>query len=234
MSYLYLIIPPIVIIISLSLLLFLISRKSQKIIAEKEKNENAVIENGSGISFLSKNKEKLNNFFLLVSEKAAYNFKILSLKSHNFLDKWIKKIREKKEKTKNGYSVKSVYSNKFDQKKTISENVNAGTENRKIPVEKIPVQSGGIRKQNPMVSRDVVYPEALKVERKDELEEILIERIASDPRDIEAYERLGDYYYDRKNSRDAIDCYRQVMKLSPINRAVKVKLKRAERGLRSF
>lgn len=67
--------------------------------------------------------------------------------------------------------------------------------------------------------------------KKDQLEDILVERIALNPRDIEAYERLGDYYLEQGNLTDAKECYRQVLKLSPAYRLVKIKIRRLERLL---
>lgn len=66
---------------------------------------------------------------------------------------------------------------------------------------------------------------------KEQLEELLIGRIVSNPRDVEAYERLGDYYLENENYIDAKECYRQVLKLSPVNRLVKIKIRRLERVL---
>lgn len=67
--------------------------------------------------------------------------------------------------------------------------------------------------------------------QKNQLEDILVERISMNPRDIEAYERLGDYYLEQKNLVDAKECYRQVLKLSPAYRLVKIKIRRLERLL---
>lgn len=98
-------------------------------------------------------------------------------------------------------------------------------------------QSGGRADEKPlrpMVSRRITRPEApiqAKEEKKSQLEEILIERIAANPRDIEAYERLGDYYLDQSNLQDAKECYRQVLRLSPVHRLAKVKIRKLERML---
>jgi tetratricopeptide (TPR) repeat protein len=66
---------------------------------------------------------------------------------------------------------------------------------------------------------------------KDQLEALLIERIVTNPKDVEAYERLGDYYLEQESFIDAKECYRQVLKLSPVNRLVKIKIRRLERVL---
>lgn len=62
-------------------------------------------------------------------------------------------------------------------------------------------------------------------------EEELIGRIATNPKDAQAYELLGDYYMDGENLEDAKACYRQVIKLLPLNREVKEKVRRLERLL---
>ena len=62
-------------------------------------------------------------------------------------------------------------------------------------------------------------------------EEELIDRIARNPKDAPAYEELGDVYMEGENLSDAKACYRQVIKLSPLNREVKDKIRRLERLL---
>lgn len=82
--------------------------------------------------------------------------------------------------------------------------------------------------RKPKISDREDVPEITK---KSQLEDILVERISMNPRDIEAYERLGDYYLEQKNLTDAKECYRQVLKLSPAYRLVKIKIRRLERLL---
>ncbi|MFC1644601.1 tetratricopeptide repeat protein [Patescibacteria group bacterium] len=86
------------------------------------------------------------------------------------------------------------------------------------------------KRKSPMISNSVVYPEARRRElqmqkkeeiKKEQLEEILVERIAQDPRDVEAYERLGDYYRQQGNDIDALSCYKYVLKLNPLNEKAK-------------
>lgn len=79
------------------------------------------------------------------------------------------------------------------------------------------------KNEAPMVSKEVVYPEARIMREKNEnIEKMLVERIASDPRDVEAYEKLGNYYEERKSYDDALSCFKYVLKLNPES-------KRAER-----
>ena len=89
----------------------------------------------------------------------------------------------------------------------------------------------------PMVSETAVQPEkerSLKRKRTRTSvtrEEALISRIAMNPKDFTSYEALGDYYLEMENIKDAKECYRQVLKLSPVHRMVKIKIRRLEKLL---
>jgi tetratricopeptide (TPR) repeat protein len=76
----------------------------------------------------------------------------------------------------------------------------------------------------PMVSDRVVNPSS-RAEMKDRLEGLLIERIAANPKDVEAYERLGEYYMEIDSLNDAKECFKQVLKLDPKNRNVKYRMR---------
>lgn len=85
----------------------------------------------------------------------------------------------------------------------------------------------------PMVSEAVARPETRRSSISDGglREEDLIARIARDPKDFTAYEELGDHYLETGNIKDAKECYRQVLKLSPVHRMVKIKIRRLEKLL---
>lgn len=83
----------------------------------------------------------------------------------------------------------------------------------------------------PTVSRTVATPNVDRrmTAKKSEREEVLIARIADNPRDAVAYEELGDHYFATRSMQDAKACYRQALKLHPTNRAVKIKIRRLEK-----
>lgn len=84
----------------------------------------------------------------------------------------------------------------------------------------------------PMVSEQAVRPDRLKRKAAERpAEEELIARIATNPKDYTAYEALGDFYMERGSIQDAKECYKQVLKLSPVQRLVKIKIRRLERLL---
>jgi tetratricopeptide (TPR) repeat protein len=79
----------------------------------------------------------------------------------------------------------------------------------------------------PIISEKLVSPRP-RTEMRDRLEELLIERIALNPKDIEAYERLGEYYLEIKSYDDSKECFKQVLKLNPQDRNAKYRMKRLE------
>lgn len=84
----------------------------------------------------------------------------------------------------------------------------------------------------PMVSDRAALPDRPKRKLAPKpVEEDLIARIAVNPKDYTAYEALGDFYMERGSIQDAKECYRQVLKLSPVQRMVKIKIRRLERLL---
>jgi tetratricopeptide (TPR) repeat protein len=76
--------------------------------------------------------------------------------------------------------------------------------------------------------REAVVTPHLRAEIKDRLEDLLIERIAVNPKDIEAYERLGEYYMEIKSYMDAKECFKQVLKLSPSDKNARYRMQRLE------
>jgi len=223
---LYYILPPIIIIASISLLIWFLFRKATLIpqdaisVPQQENFYSSKIK-----SFFS----AIGHFFLGFAEALIRRAKLMSLKFHNTSNDWAQTLRKKREKSKteredrlnslnalkNGESLKEQQSNVFQQEE---HNAEAFVYQRRM------------RRAQPMVSDSVTLPERRmqKDTTKEKLEDVLIKRIAMNPRDIEAYERLGDYYMQQENAKDALECYRQVLKLSPVHSKAKMKIRRLE------
>lgn len=209
---LYLIIPPIIIIVSLVLLLFLLSRKSSEFHKiEKQSQEEGFFKKNVARRIKNIDYSRFNQFFLRLLEKVTIKSKVFFLKFHNVADKWFHSIKKRREINNYSKEAKDLSANKEDDIKK-EQTIPVGFEEK----EKIIL---------PMVSDKVTKPESRAVV-KNEFERILIERIAVNPRDIEAYERLGDYYMEQENSKDAKECYEQVLKLSPGHHQARIRLKK--------
>jgi tetratricopeptide (TPR) repeat protein len=176
---------------------------------------------------------KISRTSLYFIEKATQSFKVILLKFYNLFNKWSHFAKEKRRK--NGFVKSQNFpsqpdagkTNNFFVKKVEKMEVD---ENKKTIAVSFSKEEIMEEKNQPMVSKVATQPE-FYMASKNKFEEILIERIATDPRDLEAYERLGDYYMERKNYQDAKECYRQVLKLSPINRKARIKMRKLERIL---
>lgn len=270
----YLIIPPIIVVVSLSFVLWYLSRKGADPLVV-EKASQLVEEAKEQISFL-----RTKNFFLRILEKTAYRFKVASLKMHNKLNdltqnlkarrsRFQEKVLAKKslEQEKASKQERTVSHEGFlhhfakhtknwagvgEQKKSVSVSNQASSITEVVlekPIFRRP-KSGEISEENrlnyvsrdpisqqsvprPMVSETMTRPETVseRTQGGTSREDGLITRIAIDPKDFSAYEGLGDYYLEIGNINDAKECYRQVLKLSPAHRIVRIKIRRLEKIL---
>lgn len=191
----------------------------KKISQEEEPEEKKT--NWKKFCFFCKNSlgPKSKNFFLVVLEKLARRFRMLFLKSETALKGWGDRMRERR-------NTKKEDAGKKQEDATLRklEEYEPKAEREEIREEILEKEEKPIR---PMISDKVVTPRS-KTEMKDRLEEILVERIALNPRDLEAYERLGEYYLEIEDYNDAKECFKQVVKLDPTNRRAKFKLKKLE------
>ena len=223
---LYLILPPVIIIIALIALVYFFSQRFPRVeqeIAAQLNHSEALQKQGSHFF------ESVKRFLLSVLEHLAQWFKVFALRSYNMLHAWTQSLREKKNKAV-VKPLRKLPSEVIPEEKSI-------TQQRPAPA---PLPEQPIR---PMVSQKVTKPEEKKAAPpvvvppapapviKNQLEDILVERIASNPRDLEAYERLGEYYMEQGNLQDAKECYRQVLRLSPVHRLAKIKIRRLEKLL---
>lgn len=236
----YLVLPPIIIVASLLVLLAILSRKLGSV---REEDLERMNEKRNGA--LSQKRLRWANFYqwlLQLLEKTIQRLKIYSLKIHNLSDRWFRSIKERRSNGRAGRAVdgngvaagnlKPTGELSVPEKKT---GILRHSATRLLTKKKITVVSS-----DPKMSDGAIGNRSLPVRRamppkppeeKKELEGHLIERIATDPRDIEAYERLGDYYLERGNMPDAKECFKQVLKMSPISRNARSKMRRIERKL---
>jgi tetratricopeptide (TPR) repeat protein len=218
-------------IVTLAVFIFFIGKKMNQIPKPVElKAEDGTVIERSGIKEVVKH--RVSHFFLQMLEKLTKRFKLMSLKSHNSLETLSKKIREKKEnRLRLREELKQQRKAALAELK-MKEGTSEAVENviAEISKTEIAPQIKTEKVVSPMVREEVVHPEP-KEEAKGEYESALIERIAMNPRDIEAYERLGDYYVEQGNSVDAVECFKQMVKLSPGNRKAKLAIRKLDKKI---
>lgn len=212
------ILPPIIIIISVSYLITFLFRKASELPA------------GEIVAQMPERQQKrtselvldVSHFGLKVLERIIHKAKLLSLKFHNVSNEWFQSIREKRQRR--SQIQQNTRKERYMQVGDEYNNLGIQQSNQSNPqVEKI---------VRPMVSPNVTMPQSARIKEKNQLEDALIKRIAINPKDIEAYERLGDYYLENENFQDSLECFRQVLKLSPAHHKARLRIRRLERMLK--
>lgn len=217
------ILPPIIIVISVSILIMFLFRKADQIPAgEFIADENKREKEKKSTKIMS----VISQFGLRVLERLMHHSKLLSLKFHNVSNAWFQTIREKRKR--------NIEMQKEINEQSISSKHPTENENDQQITQEAALQPADIFAQKkseprPMVREFVAMPQKANKKEKNQLEEVLIKRIAINPKDIEAYERLGDYYLESENFQDSLECFKQVLLLSPSHHKAKSRIRRLER-----
>lgn len=237
----YLIIPPVVVIMSLALLIWFLSNRSEQV-SIQERMESI----GRQSSFRTWQALRVKQALFHFLERVTRSLKVFSLRVHNWFHTMGQSFHErrnqsdmlitsflnfkKKEETPSGNRI-SFFEQGKEPMEDHSDILRMQKENERTDAEIRRSEPVSIESR-PMVSERAVIPETKpnKVIARDmKEEERLIKKIAANPKNVSAYEALGDYYLERGDVSDAKACYRQVLKLSPVHRMVKVKIRKLER-----
>jgi len=252
---LYSFIPPAIVVISLIGIIIFLTKKAPQVAllddgSRDENNPEAIVVkkgifkkifrtgDSSGQSF--------KHGFLVFLEKFTRKLRVFFLKLENLFTHWSENIKRKRkihaESEENKVPDEEKEAAQFSgytegrNQESILEKKNYGSKND-IYVRNVSEANKGYaimdpeeKPVRPIISENVAVPRT-KPEIKNRLERILIERIASNPKDTEAYERLGEYYFEIENYNHSKECFKQVIKLNPTNEMVKDKMKRLERLL---
>lgn len=241
----YLIVPPIIVVLSLLFVLWYLSRQGADPFISKKVSQLELQETHK-VAF-----SRTKNFFLRLLEKTAYRFKVVSLQMHNTLNDLTQSLKERRRHFQEKVERQEEISNKKQEsliefsdtpvEKDLEEVYSPRTQSvvnlqraeKKKVFERREFETEEITPVRPMVSDKIVRPEVSYQKTSGDIarEERLIARIAVNPKDYVAYEELGDYYLETGNVKDAKECYRQVLKLSPAERMVKIKIRRLEKIL---
>lgn len=214
----YSLIPPILVVLSIIGIIFFLLKKAPQVASLEDNSEEITGQNNLDRPKLGTGRgERMKQSFLIILEKTTRRFRLLILKLDSLFTSWNTSIRRKRQDRMNQFK-----QNNEKESSNVLDNVrNYGLNNIKPEKERVP---------RPMLSQKVVSSQN-KVELKDRLEKILIDRIASNPKDIEAYERLGEYYLEINNLSYAKECFKQVIKLDPTNASARSKMRKLGRIL---
>lgn len=216
------ILPPIIIVISVSILITFLFKKAEQIPEQELKNNETPAVKKKFSVFLS----VMGEFGLKVLERIMHRAKLMSLKFHNVSNVWFQSIREKRQQKTKQQEMLEKQLQTQEESTEPAEEISA--------VYDISEKQEFVRKPRPMIRETVVRPQPQVVMReKNKMEEALIKRIAINPKDIEAYERLGDYYLESNNPEDSLECFKQVLKLSPSHQKARMRVRRLEKVARA-
>lgn len=240
MTTLQSIIPPILAILSvIGIIIFLVKKTPaiEQLERKDQKERTKEVQVVFGPKKDSEIFEKIKHGFLIGLEKFVKKSRILFLKLENLLKFWGEEIRKKRHAKTADESVKEqvqpvikkdepvdgIVTERYAEKKKIRERLGLNRKTRNEDLEN--------KFFRPIISDNIVVPKRRR-EVKNRLEELLIERIAINPKDIEAYERLGEYYLEINNIEHSKECFEQVARLNPKNKNVAYKINRLERMLK--
>jgi len=223
---LYYIIPPIIIVVSTAALIYFLFKKSENVPAV-DLGESGI--QSSGDSKSTRVKEFFVGVWLKILERTMHRTKLLALKFHNVSNERFHAIRKKRQEI-----IEQEHEREEMENEKASQEV---FENKEIERPFVIIDGPSARAEKvakPLMKQDITRPEVgrAKMVAKNQLEDVLIKRIAVNPRDIEAYERLGDYYMEMANLRDALECFRQVLHLNPMHHKARLRVKRIERNFK--
>jgi tetratricopeptide (TPR) repeat protein len=259
---LYQIIPPILVILSVvGIIIFLVKKSPEinRLEMEERKEKDRIFRATTGglNSFSEKEVEesKIASRFqqgsLIFTEKLVKRFRIIFLKLENLLKLWGEKIRKKRNAKAGEKDEDNDLQLKGEKREDrfLETKENEGLDGIIDKIGRYNPEKRNIRERlglkqkikqeeveekffRPIISDYMVVPKRRR-ETKSRLEELLIERIAANPKDIEAYERLGEYYLEVKNLEHSKECFKQVLRLNPTNSNARYKIRKLERILGS-
>ena len=232
----YSIIPPILVILSVIGILLFLMKKAPKVASLREVKDSEITGTGEKISPETKKGLISKDRFLVLMEKVTRRFKITFIRLENKFSSWNENIKKRRKQGGNVPGEPVADGGKeevtVDQEKMpVAPMTNHIPEERRFEgAKRRKIYIGGEKTARPMVSEKIVAPR--KAELKNRLERILIERIAANPKDIEAYERLGEYYFEIGNLEYSKDCFKQVIRLDSGNQNARSKMRSLENLLR--
>lgn len=220
-----LLLPPVIVIITFTFLLWFLAKKQSDPFVQQEISR---LTSGEIESF-----HGVRTWFWATTEKMSKKARVQMLRFHNVLGDISKVAKENKEQT-----VAPADPATFeDSTPTVQPPVLPRTDIPHVPkASESFIERPIVRRETNLESVNLVPPATrtnvsdIKKEATSH-EEDFISSIAKNPKDFSAYEKLGDYYMDNGNIKDAKECYRQVLRLSPANSEVKMKIRRLEKML---
>jgi hypothetical protein len=225
--------PPIILVIALAGLAVMLGRKSSefKKIGLSRKATDADLKNTRWSERLNSAGRGMLRFLEIILNFAKDIFRKIEEASSN----WAVRLRARR----SGKKIEEVIEDKPSDNSPNEESIIQEIEK----TEKLSVDLTGIDEDARYVGSEVVVRKKITEDnlppvRKEPLPEdkvreaALVYRIAENPRDIEAYREIGDYYMGISNIKDAKESFKMVLKLRPRDLKAKSSLREIEMRMR--
>lgn len=228
-------IPPIILIAALAALIVIIGRKSadlKKIRVfqqQAEKNQEKAVWKSS-LNLIGKKSLHLLEKFL---DFAKFVFR----KTEQSAAAWSAKLRAKRNGKKTESAVLDKFPKEPDEARIMREieNIEEISSDLTSKREDPGYDGSGVVIRRKITEEPVVVPKKPKKKfmPEDKVKEAaLIYRIAENPKDLEAYHEIGDYYLGINNIKDAKEAFKMVLKLRPRDLKAKSSLREIEMKMR--
>jgi len=247
----WIIIPPVILIASLSGLIYFVKRKrsdpkTSELIRSYQSSYHVGIKKEGfplGRSFW----QRIWRLFIFLWENLLKTLKRIASATEKKISEFLVKKHSIEGETKTDKTAESL---KYIKKPSESEQIYYGQEfildetiydleDHNIKSEELieDYKQKTAEKVSPLTKKarevDFAFKQMQKFKPEDKkLEEALIYRIAENPKDVDAYREIGDYYLSVGNVKDAKESFKMVLKLRPRDLKAKSRLREIEMILR--
>lgn len=225
-------VPPIILVIALASLAVMLGRKSADLKNIKDfRTQSGAPEEKAGW------KNRLNFIgrkTLHVLEKILDLSKMAFKKTEQMFSVWAAKLRARR----NGKKFEETTSNDSPKEPDEASILEEIEKTEEISVNLTQTGENLRYAGNEVIVRRKIHEEPIVIPKKEPLPEdrvreaALIYRIAENPKDLEAYQEIGDYYMGVGNIKDAKESFKMVLKLRPRDLKAKSSLREIEMKMR--
>jgi hypothetical protein len=236
MSAIWLYLPPIILLATLIGMAILLGKKTAAIKKIESLRPKSQTENmKENIGNRGERLKKIGHGTLRALEAVLFYIKIIFRKLDESSANWLKQLKEKRlgRKIKDGDSQRKEDINPPD---LIDDEITFISESASFE------NLGDVKGRSGFISSEVIVRKKVeappivireKPAEEDKFkEDALIHRIAENPKDMEAYREIGEYYLSIGNIKDAKDSFKMVLRLRPRDLKAKSSLKEIEMKMR--
>jgi len=225
-------VPPIILIGALAALVFILGRKKSAM--KRISAFSARTEAGGGSAGWKSRLNSLGKATLHLLEMALNGLKGAFKKTEQIVSGWAARLRARRSGKKFPAMSESNFPAKPEEESIIRKVERADELSASL------IEGAGALKQasGEIIVRRKIVEEPVAIPKKEPLAEdkvreaALIYRIAENPKDLEAYREIGDYYMGIGNIKDAKESFKMVLKLRPRDLKAKSSLREIELRMR--